>query len=43
MVGVGIYRFHFFGVAAGLLELESCFLGDFSLCHPDHQQPFFSD
>ena len=29
VVGVGIYRFHFFGVALGLLELDSCFLGDF--------------
>lgn len=29
VVGVGNYCFHFFGVAVGLFELESCFLGDF--------------
>ena len=29
VIGVGIYRFYFFGIAVGLLELESCFLGDF--------------
>ena len=29
VVDVDIYCFHFFGVAVGLLELQSCFLGDF--------------